>query len=451
VGDDGRVVSIPDHYLCLSVDVQGYSAHDDLRQAQIQTDLIALLTRAAARAGLDRGRWIRQAKGDEEVALLPAGEQAQRAVGSFCLELEAELRRHNSGVPGDERLRLRLGMDEGAVSLAANGFAGRAVIAACRLAASHPPRAAMSRHPEADLAVVLSDRVYEDWISTGRAAVRADRFRQTLVSEKGYQAVAWLWLPGISDPIAMPPSGGQVRENTGSAAWLRQGAESFRYARLARLAPGVLVALPPVVLALACLPVTGTFGRAAAVLAGAGALLFVTAQVVRDRGRRIEVQLFRRWGGRPTEVMLRWHGPESQAVVARRHLLVAEHLGIVLPDEKAEANDPPGTDQQYAAAVAALRERTRDSTRFPLVLQENIAYGFRRNAYACRLPALLACVFAAGATLLLGPALSRPQQAGLLAFDLAAALAWLSLCTQATVRRAADAYGRQLFASLEMM
>ena len=100
------VVPAPGRYLCLSVDVQGYSRHDDPRQAAIQEDLIALLDRAADRAGLDRGRWIRQAKGDEELALIPAGDRLQTVVGEFCLELDAALRRHNSARLGESRLRL---------------------------------------------------------------------------------------------------------------------------------------------------------------------------------------------------------------------------------------------------------------------------------------------------------------------------------------------------------
>src|SRR4051794_946561 len=55
-----------DRFLCISVDVQGYGGHDDVRQGEIQRDLVALLDEAGRRSGSRRSRWIRQPKGDEE-------------------------------------------------------------------------------------------------------------------------------------------------------------------------------------------------------------------------------------------------------------------------------------------------------------------------------------------------------------------------------------------------
>jgi hypothetical protein len=438
------VTPTPGHYLCLSVDVQGYSGHDDARQSTIQSDLLAVLERAAGRAGLDRGRWIRQAKGDEELALVPAGEHLERVVGEFCLELDAALRRHNSARAGGPRLRLRLAMDEGMVSQAPNGFAGRAVVAVSRLVSSAASREALRHRPEADLVIVLSDRVYADWVCSGRSAVRADLFRQVVVTVKEYTAVAWLWLPAAGPPAAAAPEAA-----TGPAL------SPLRYSRRARLAPAVLATLPACVLGLFCLPAAGLNGGAAAILAGVLTLPLLAAQIARDHGRRIQAELFRQWGGRPTELMLRWHGAGSPPVVARRHQLIAQHLGFPLPDEKEELDDPERADEQYAAAVAALRERTRDASRFPLVMAENITYGFWRNMYASRVAAVVICVLCGVAAVLLGsfaPAvLTGSQAAGLLVFDVGALFGWLVFCRPATVRRAAEAYGNQLFASLETL
>jgi hypothetical protein len=438
------VTPAPGRYLCLSVDVQGYSSHDDFRQSTIQDDLIAVLERAAGRAGLDRGRWIRQAKGDEELALIPAGDRPDRVVGEFCLELDAALRRHNSARTGGPRLRLRLAMDEGMVSQARNGFAGRTVVAVSRLVSSAVSREALRRHPEADLVIVLSDRVYADWVCSGRSTVRADLFRQVVVTEKEYTAVAWLWLPAAGRPSTAAPEAA-----TGPAP------APSRYPRRARLAPAVLATLPACVLGLFCLPAAGLSSGAVAILAGVGTLPLLAAQIARDHGRRIQAGLFRQWGGRPTELMLRWHGAGSPHVVARRHQLIAQHLGFALPDEKEELDDPERAEEQYAAAVAALRERTRDTSRFPLVMAENITYGFWRNMYASRVAAVVICGLCGVATVLLGrftPAvLTGPQIAGLLILDVSAVIGWLVFCRPATVRRAAEAYGNQLFASLETL
>jgi hypothetical protein len=57
-----------DRRLCVCADVQSYGKDDDRTQFEIQHELIHVLDMAAAAAGLDRSTWLRQGKGDEELA-----------------------------------------------------------------------------------------------------------------------------------------------------------------------------------------------------------------------------------------------------------------------------------------------------------------------------------------------------------------------------------------------
>jgi hypothetical protein len=178
-------------FLCLSVDVKGYGANNDLRQKEIQRDLLDLLDRAARLAGLHRRRWNRQPQGDAELALIPAGEPLDRVVGEFCLELRALLSRYNADREAAARLCLRLALDEGVVDLSANGFVGRAVVGVSRLVNAKPLRDALDDGD--DLAVILSGGVYRDWVHSGRSVARAEWFSEEPVREKEYEAHAWLW------------------------------------------------------------------------------------------------------------------------------------------------------------------------------------------------------------------------------------------------------------------
>jgi hypothetical protein len=227
-----------------------------------------------------------------------------------------------------------------------------------------------------------------------------------------------------------------------------------RYNRKARFMPAVLVVLPVVIYAILALPALVTIWSKVAVIA-TFCLPFVVSQVVRDRGLRIQPVLFEKWGGRPSEVLLRWSSGEAQTAVARRHRLVRKHLDIELPDKAAEIADPSEANAVYAMATDALRERTRDQKKFPLVFEENIAYGFRRNAYACRVPAWVVCGLAVAATLALARwsvvPLGWKQQIGLIVFDVLAAIGWWRWSTGDAVHRAADKYARQLFVSLETL
>jgi hypothetical protein len=185
-----------DRYMCLSVDVQGYGTHDDVRQNEIQRVLLEILDTAASRAGVNRHRWRRQPKGDEELALVPTDETPQRVVGEFFLELDAVLYRHNLQADPARRLRLRSAVDEGPVREAANGFVGRAVVGASRLVSSSAARQALQREAQANLVVILSHVVYRDWVDSGRGTLNRDQFRRVRIQEKEVDEDAWLWVPG---------------------------------------------------------------------------------------------------------------------------------------------------------------------------------------------------------------------------------------------------------------
>src|SRR5689334_10791131 len=95
-----------------------------------------------------------------------------------------------------------------------------------------------------------------------------------------------------------------------------------RYSLAARLRPAILLMLPLSALAVTSVPVVVTvWGKIVGIVVAAG-LPFVVSQVVRDRGLRIQPELFRAWGGRPSEIMLRWRSTPTRSAVARRHNLV---------------------------------------------------------------------------------------------------------------------------------
>ena len=63
---------------------------------------------------------------------------------------------------------------------------------------------------------------------------------------------------------------------------------------------------------------------------------------------------------------------------------VEEWIGYPLPNHKEEEANPAWADKTYREVVGALREATRDTSRFPLVFAENTNYGFRRNLLGLR-------------------------------------------------------------------
>src|SRR5690606_18964618 len=137
-----------------------------------------------------------------------------------------------------------------------------------------------------------------------------------------------------------------------------------------------------------------------------------------------------------------------------------ERLGLLIPNftpttAKSEKKNPKQADELYMSASNYLREHTRNTTRYPLIFKENIAYGFSRNIRAFKsLGIFIAASSLAGslAAIYLGlPDIERMSvqdivlavpfaHLGLIAIHLAMLWVWTFLVTEKWVRIRAFAY-----------
>lgn len=177
--------------LCVAVDAASYSSLDSVAQYDLQAQLSRVLDEAAAAARLDRSQWLKQPQGDGELALIPHDQPEPRLIDDFIRELDATLRLHNHGREAASRLRLRVAMDFGVAYRAEFGFAGDAVIATARLVASNSLHLALSRERDADVAVALSENVYQTVLDR-HTSLAAEHFSAVDVQEKEFTAKAWI-------------------------------------------------------------------------------------------------------------------------------------------------------------------------------------------------------------------------------------------------------------------
>lgn len=164
-----------------------------------------------------------------------------------------------------------------------------------------------------------------------------------------------------------------------------------RYDLCARIAPGVMVVLPVAIALTMYVPISlpGSAGYLALYAAATAGLAWVLGAWVRGRGRRAQQRLVAKWGGMPTELLLRHGDPRIEsATKARYHeALQAMAPNRPMPTADEETADPAAALQIYRSAVRRLIE-SRRGTIDNLVLAENASYGFWRNLHGCRLPAL---------------------------------------------------------------
>ncbi|SRR5579871_1810858 len=202
----GTAVAKGDGYgraLLVACDVMGFGAGDDPLQEATRSGLLNVLDEAALAARLVRSQWQRNDTGDGELALLPATESEPRVVEDFIRELGAALGRHNRHLRDSAWLRLRVAIHHGVAYPSDSGYAGQGIVEVSRLLDSAEVRAAL-RESGADLALIVSDRVFTDTVAQGHTALQPESFRKVTVRLKEFAADAWLWVPtGNLDGLAL--------------------------------------------------------------------------------------------------------------------------------------------------------------------------------------------------------------------------------------------------------
>lgn len=234
----------------------------------------------------------------------------------------------------------------------------------------------------------------------------------------------------------------------------------------ARLQPALLVLFPAaLVLGLGVTWTLGDWGAAWRFPSGTVASLVTTIgvltlveQLVRDRGKRKELGLWASWGGAPATRMLRHRETELSTPIKRAHYhqkLKRLMRDIRIPTAAEEERDPSAADQVYERCVQFLKTQTRDRTRFRLIFEENVNYGFCRNLWAMRPAGLaVAAIGTAASAYFAGvaPGVSGDLRVvgGLVALvDAGFLVWWLFRINRALVFVPAKAWSERLFEALD--
>jgi hypothetical protein len=202
--------------LLFTADVVAFGRRDERRQEAVLAALPKLMDGAAQNAGLMRPAWCTQTTGDGELAILPPDESEPQLVDDFVRELAAALALYNDDRVEGARIRLRLAVHHGTAKQQGKAFAGQGVIVVCRLVSSAPLRAVMERST-AQVALIVSGRVFNDTIRQRRTSLRAGDFRAVTVQEKDVVETAWIRAVGAdvhsidltdaASPDAVSPDG----------------------------------------------------------------------------------------------------------------------------------------------------------------------------------------------------------------------------------------------------
>jgi hypothetical protein len=229
------------------------------------------------------------------------------------------------------------------------------------------------------------------------------------------------------------------------------------YERKARLYPALLLIAPAVVTGVALFSANlSGLQTLGAVLVGFGGAFLLT-QLARDAGKSREPFLYQLWGGMPSVLVFRHRHKGFDSITKNRYhkKLTTLVKGAKAPTRDEEQANPTAADEVYSAWSHYLRSNTRDTKKYPLLFQENVSYGYRRNVWGLRpygIAVSLICALVAGGRLwFIFKATAQIEQelAGALAVSLLFLALWLFLFTPDWVRVPGNAYAERLAESLE--
>lgn len=227
-----------------------------------------------------------------------------------------------------------------------------------------------------------------------------------------------------------------------------------RYDRNARLYPAFLSLMPIFIVVAFWLPQVWTLLGGLFSFAVACGLMFYLAQIVRYLGRKVERRLGDRVA-RPLSAILLSHTDTRipSDTKMRYHQYLTDH-GIKVPNFELELNDPKAAHQSFRSAVDWLLEHTRPTAKTSMLLNENIAYGFRRNLLGLKPIAMLLLLIAIIANAVLVFLHHQEQNRALAAgivemLFLLALVAWILVVKSAFVEDASFAYAQRFLAQCE--
>ncbi|OUC99788.1 hypothetical protein [Streptosporangium minutum] len=185
-----------EYRLMVTSDIENYGDRCDSDQVELQRTLMQLLGMAAGAAGLVLLDWKRQPQGDGEFAVLPPDTDATAVLGSFVTALAQGIGAVNQQ-DVRQRMRMRLAVHGGPIHVdGAAGSPGHHAVQSGRLVGADSLRAAMGACKDADLGVIVSDRIFDDFVGQGYGGPSPEDFRHVYAKSKSDEYRAHIYLPG---------------------------------------------------------------------------------------------------------------------------------------------------------------------------------------------------------------------------------------------------------------
>jgi hypothetical protein len=202
--------------LCLVTDIEGFGQHTTPQRADAARRLFSVQQFALRQARAFRVQPVaREDKGDGQLMLLPLTLDPTQAVPGLVAGFRHGLYMDNQEPGLFGRLRVRVALARGAVTLRGPlGAEGHSLITACRMNDAAPLKKALRERRDADLAVIVTDDLYQDVIKHDFGSLQSAGFTRIEVQVKEHASAAWMYLPASSPVPGIRDSGAAWKSAT---------------------------------------------------------------------------------------------------------------------------------------------------------------------------------------------------------------------------------------------
>ncbi|MET8977637.1 hypothetical protein ABZX85_18670 [Streptomyces sp. NPDC004539] len=199
----------------LLLDIEKYSARDDVEQAYLRRMLYDIADRALESAGIDETLRLRADRGDSVMELIDASAPVTALLRTLLTSVPDQLRSVNRMASRSAQIRLRGVVSTGWVAVDKHdGWVGSDLNHACRLLDADVLRDAL-RERTGDFALCVSDSVYAGVVRHDHVSIPKEQFHEVTVDSKNGPLTAWLHGP-VPTGAAERRHGGNAREEKGA-------------------------------------------------------------------------------------------------------------------------------------------------------------------------------------------------------------------------------------------
>ena len=146
----------------------------------------------------------------------------------------------------------------------------------------------------------------------------------------------------------------------------------------------IICLLPFVVIGLAYSIEYEEFYQSLSALGITAALTYFLSHLGRDLGKKKEPELWKSWGGPPSSQLLSYGNDEIDPITKDRYHSRMKDISKFEKDIDFHNSSLEKLIDIYESWVRILIAKTRDRKQYPLIFEENVGYGFRRNLWALK-------------------------------------------------------------------